>query len=385
MRMCPNVPDGVVDRAGPEHGRHAGGHVCGLDRHAGRPAPSARRCRPRRLDSPGREHLLLRLVHGPDLDVEALGAARAATPRPVPVTEPSPPRPATATLPVEADLARDAVEARGRSRPPSPRRAAATAAAGGSSGRRGRGRSWPTRCCPPGGGRWPRRPAAPGTPFQCRTSTSGTKVGCAREAATLVTRKRSAPPSAAASTHRSTRNGRKAVREPERGGQQVVGVQVAHRGEDVGQLAVELHLRAPGLLGQRRQPVAQQPQPLHRVDRVHRPLEHQVHVALLDHHQCLVDEQQAVGQRERAVAHAAEEVAQQRRLGGAGRCLGQNGGPTAGAAGPAGPVAGGGPAAGPAGADRTSGGFAPVQAGQAADHRRRPRRLRSGTPARRSV
>ena len=111
----------------------------------------------------------------------------------------------------------------------------------------------------------------------------------------------------------------------ERRRQQVVGVQVAHRGEDVGQLAVELDLRSPGLLGQRGEPVAQQPQPLHRVDRVHRPLEHEVDVALLDHHQRLVDEQQAVGQRERAVAHATEEVAEQRSLGGAGRRLGQHG------------------------------------------------------------
>ena len=51
--------------------------------------------------------------------------------------------------------------------------------------------------------------------------------------------------------------------------------------------------------------VAQQPQPLHRVDRVHRHLERQVHVVLLEQHQRLADEHLALLQRERA--RSAEE------------------------------------------------------------------------------
>ena len=162
-----------------------------------------------------------------------------------------------------------------------------------------------------------------GTPFQCRTSTSGTNVGCASEAATLVTRNLSGsgPPSVDWVDAPLDEEGQEGGAGRERGGQQVVGVQVAHRGEDLGQLAVELDLGAAGLLRQRGEPVAQQAQPLHRVDRVHRPLEHEVDVALLDHHERLVDEEQAVGEREGAVAHAAEEVAEQPGLGGPRRRL----------------------------------------------------------------
>ena len=50
----------------------------------------------------------------------------------------------------------------------------------------------------------------------------------------------------------------------------------------------------------------QQPQPLHRVDRVHRHLQRQVHVVLLQQHERLVDDQLALVEGERA--GAGEEV-----------------------------------------------------------------------------
>ena len=59
-------------------------------------------------------------------------------------------------------------------------------------------------------------------------------------------------------------------------------------GEDADQLVVE------AALGQPLQSVAEQPEPLDRVDGVHRPLERQVDVELLDQHACLVGDESAL-------------------------------------------------------------------------------------------
>jgi hypothetical protein len=109
----------------------------------------------------------------------------------------------------------------------------------------------------------------------------------------------------------------------ERLGEKVVGVQVAHRREDRLHLAVEFHLRPAlegvGLL----EAAAHEAQPLHRVHRVHRALERQVHVVLLEEDEGLVDERAALGEREvsrcriheRRKRHRAAELRAHRAVG----------------------------------------------------------------------
>jgi hypothetical protein len=99
----------------------------------------------------------------------------------------------------------------------------------------------------------------------------------------------------------------------ERGGQQVVGVQVAHRVEDARHLRVEDRLRVHGLRGLPQQPRPQQPQPLHRVHRVHRRLQRQVHVVALEQQQGLLDQYQPLGVGEHA--RRREEVVQRHGAG----------------------------------------------------------------------
>jgi hypothetical protein len=99
----------------------------------------------------------------------------------------------------------------------------------------------------------------------------------------------------------------------ERGGQQVIGVQVAHRVEDPRQLRVEDPFGVHRLRGLPEEPRAQQPQPLHRVHRVHRRLQRQVHVVAFEQQQRLLHEDHpvGVGQHPRGL----EEVVQRHRPG----------------------------------------------------------------------
>ena len=76
-------------------------------------------------------------------------------------------------------------------------------------------------------------------------------------------------------------------------GQLVDRVEVPERAEDRRELGVELEL------GERLEPVRQQPQALDRVDRVHRPLERQVDVEALEQDRRLIDELVAIADRER--------------------------------------------------------------------------------------
>ncbi|QLQ06144.1 MAG: hypothetical protein HZY76_08855 [Anaerolineae bacterium] len=75
-------------------------------------------------------------------------------------------------------------------------------------------------------------------------------------------------------------------------GQHVVGVEVVQRHEDIDQLGVELPLAKPF------QPVAEEPQLLHRVDGVHGPFERQVHIEIPDEDRGLFDDDLALRQRE---------------------------------------------------------------------------------------
>ncbi|QYC42458.1 hypothetical protein Nocox_24275 [Nonomuraea coxensis DSM 45129] len=105
------------------------------------------------------------------------------------------------------------------------------------------------------------------------------------------------------------------VRDPagERLRQQVVGVQVAYRVEDLRQLGVEAPLGVHGRLALPAEPQRQQPQPLDGVHRVHRDLERQVHVVLLDEDQRLRDQRAPVGQGQRSCP--VQEVPQLDRSG----------------------------------------------------------------------
>jgi hypothetical protein len=80
----------------------------------------------------------------------------------------------------------------------------------------------------------------------------------------------------------------------ERVGQQVVGVQVPHRVEDLRHLRVEQPLPRHGLRCLPLHAPAQQPQPLDRVHGVHRGLQGQMDVVLLQQDQGLVDEEPTV-------------------------------------------------------------------------------------------
>ena len=91
----------------------------------------------------------------------------------------------------------------------------------------------------------------------------------------------------------------------ERRRQQVIGVKVAQRREDVGHLRVEGAFRC-----KLREPVPEQPQPLQRVDRMHGPLQGQMRVAALEHNDRLLDDERAFLRSERH--HGGEEFVQRR-------------------------------------------------------------------------
>ena len=84
----------------------------------------------------------------------------------------------------------------------------------------------------------------------------------------------------------------------ERSRQPVAGVQVTQRVERGHQLGVEPDLCGHGFGRQLIEVLAQEAQPLHRIDGMHRPLQGQVHVGVGEQHDRLIDDQLAVLQRE---------------------------------------------------------------------------------------
>ena len=79
--------------------------------------------------------------------------------------------------------------------------------------------------------------------------------------------------------------------------QQVIGVEIAHAGEDGGHLGVEA-----GLAVELGEPVTEQAKALERLDRVHRALQRQVDVIAFEKEDGLVDEGELLVRAERACA-----------------------------------------------------------------------------------
>ncbi len=95
----------------------------------------------------------------------------------------------------------------------------------------------------------------------------------------------------------------------ERKRKQIIGVQVVQGGEDLGHFAVEGDLRGQGQrIGRMLQFLQEQLETLDRVDRMHRPLQGQVDIVLLEQDQRLADQQLAV--LERQFAHRHQEGCQ---------------------------------------------------------------------------
>ena len=84
MRMWPNVPDGVVTGRARKTVGMLVATSSAPHRHAAWPGPVGDAMSAAASTARRREHLLLRLVHGPHLDVEALRRLGAAMPSPVP-------------------------------------------------------------------------------------------------------------------------------------------------------------------------------------------------------------------------------------------------------------------------------------------------------------
>ena len=76
-------------------------------------------------------------------------------------------------------------------------------------------------------------------------------------------------------------------------------MQIADRGEDLGHLAMELSVGHRRDVGRMLERLQQQLEALRRIDRVHRPLQRQVRVVLIDEEQRLADDQHALLVRQR--------------------------------------------------------------------------------------